>query len=182
MKHTIRTISLTIAAFLLGSCATSYGPRADYAGIPIGGYTNERIDENTMIVGFDANGFTSARKIQTFLLYRCAEVTIHNGYQYFIIVSSSILPVNNNIVTSTSYRKVSNTPRLYNTYYRNQTYQANNYALTDTLRYYDPAPQAQANIHAATAVIKMFAGPKPPGALNAFNALDVIAHLQPQTY
>src|SRR5579863_1607631 len=50
-----------------------------------GGYTEARIAQDTALVSFKGNGFTSKERVQLYLLYRCAEVTKQYGYDYFII-------------------------------------------------------------------------------------------------
>lgn len=69
---------------VLSSCSTSYKP----LGFG-GGYTDQRIAEDMFQVSFQGNGYTGKEKVQSFLLKRCAEVTIENGYTHFIILNNN---------------------------------------------------------------------------------------------
>jgi len=81
MKLHFTTILLT-SALLLG-CATPYQPKGWG-----GGYSAIQLDSNTLRVTFKGNGHTSRERVDTFLLYRCAEITVQRGYDYFITVSA----------------------------------------------------------------------------------------------
>jgi hypothetical protein len=78
-------MSAACAAVMLWGCATAYQP----AGAT-GGYTDQKIDDNTVEVSFRGNGFTAPEKVHYYLLRRCAEVTIRDGYNYFVIVNSAM--------------------------------------------------------------------------------------------
>jgi hypothetical protein len=39
------------------------------------------------MVSSKGNGFTGRQKAESFLLYRCAEVTLNDGYDYFVLAS-----------------------------------------------------------------------------------------------
>lgn len=73
-------IALSLAC-VLTSCATAYQPD----GIA-GGYSDQRLDNNTAQVSFRGNRFNSSETLHSYLLRRCAEVTLHNGYNYFVLV------------------------------------------------------------------------------------------------
>src|SRR3972149_10206844 len=55
-----------------------------------GGYSDARIDANTFLVEFHGNGFTSRQTVETYLLYRCAEVTVEAGYDFFVVVGGGV--------------------------------------------------------------------------------------------
>lgn len=69
--------------FVLLGCATSYKQRG--TGIVGGGYTDGVIDADTFWVTFNGNGYTSGEKAYKYSLKRASEVTLSNGYRYFII-------------------------------------------------------------------------------------------------
>ena len=75
--------------FTLLSCATPYKHDGIMDEGLLGGYTDTRIDANTVIVSFRGDPFTSAQKALTYVLYRAAEVTVHDGYDYFVVSSAS---------------------------------------------------------------------------------------------
>ena len=73
-----------ISLALLGGClATPYQP--DGIG---GGYSESRIDAATMMVDFRANSRTPHRLVESYLLYRCAQVTRDSGFAYFVPLDS----------------------------------------------------------------------------------------------
>ena len=80
---------LTLAAAfaglaLLGACATStpYQPAAGTER----GYSEQRIEENRYQVQFAGNSLTDRKTVETYLLYRAAELTKQNGYDHFRVV------------------------------------------------------------------------------------------------
>jgi hypothetical protein len=80
MRMQISLIALS-AACLLAGCGTAYQPD----GVS-GGYTEQLRNGNSAQVSFRGNGLTTAETLHTFLLRRCAEVTLQDGYSYFVLV------------------------------------------------------------------------------------------------
>jgi hypothetical protein len=78
-------ITVAIAAvagtICLAGCATNY--QSD--GIT-GGYSERRISGDVWAVGFAGNGYTTYETVQTYWLYRAAELTVQKGYDGFEIV------------------------------------------------------------------------------------------------
>jgi hypothetical protein len=68
-----------LAAIFSGCLATPYQP--DGIG---GGYSESRIDASTVTVSFRANSQTPKRVVESYLLYRCAQVTRNAGFDYFV--------------------------------------------------------------------------------------------------
>jgi len=75
-------ISLMVlsAACLLAGCATAYQPD----GVS-GGYS-ETLQGSTAQVSFRVNAMTTPETLHSFVLRRCAEVTLQDGYSYFVLV------------------------------------------------------------------------------------------------
>jgi TonB family protein len=69
-----------LAAVLLSACATSY-----QSGGFTGGYTEKKISDSAYVVTFGGNGFASKDRIYYFWMYRCAELTLQNGFALFQI-------------------------------------------------------------------------------------------------
>ena len=87
-----------LVALSLFGCATPYGS----SGIT-GGYSETQIDDATWRVSFYGNGFTTRETVQTFWLYRCAELTLEKGYDGFELASnvrliSNVRPANDGAV------------------------------------------------------------------------------------
>lgn len=81
---TPRALALGIVAILATACATQtpYGPR-DQGGY---GYTETRIEQNRFRVAFSGNSLTDQETVETYLLFRAAELTLQQGYDWFQIV------------------------------------------------------------------------------------------------
>lgn len=69
-------------AILLTACATAtpYRPLADGYG-----YSERKLESNRYAITFAGNSQTPRRVVEDYLLYRAAEVTLANGYNYFIM-------------------------------------------------------------------------------------------------
>ncbi len=81
--------SIIILSLLLSGCAT--GPFGETAYKPnglAGGYSETHLDKNIFEVSFWANENTTLERINDFTLLRSAELTVDNGYKYFIITST----------------------------------------------------------------------------------------------
>src|SRR5277367_4688256 len=78
MRVPISLITLS-AACLIAGCATAYQPD----GVS-GGYS-DKVAGNTAQVTFRGNRLTTPATVDDFLLRRCAEVTLQDGYKYFVV-------------------------------------------------------------------------------------------------
>lgn len=72
----------------LAGCATAY-QREHITG----GYTDFPLADNTYHVRFKGNNYTSRDKVESFLLYRCAELTTQLGYDHFVLLSEDTLDI-----------------------------------------------------------------------------------------
>jgi hypothetical protein len=65
----------------LSACetATPYQPLQQHSEVS-GGFTDQRLDQNHARVTFQGNTVTSRETVETYLLYRAAEVTISQGF------------------------------------------------------------------------------------------------------
>jgi hypothetical protein len=80
-----RTFVLALG-FALASCATSTPYQPEVAGQRIhGGYSEVRLGHDRFRVTFDGNTLTSRERVEGYLLYRAAELTVQNGYDWFHI-------------------------------------------------------------------------------------------------
>jgi len=68
---------------LLGACVTAspYQARTEPAGA---GYTDERLGEARWSVEYAGGAGDSRETVETYLLYRAAELTARNGYDWFV--------------------------------------------------------------------------------------------------
>jgi hypothetical protein len=72
----------------LTSCATTTPYQPEVAGQRIhGGYSEQRLGEGRYRVTFDGNTLTSRERVEGYMLYRAAELTLRDGYDWFRIVA-----------------------------------------------------------------------------------------------
>lgn len=77
------TVGLQLAA-----CATVTPYQPEVAGQRIhGGYSEQRLGEGRYRVTFDGNTLTSRERVEGYMLYRAAELTVRDGYDWFRIVA-----------------------------------------------------------------------------------------------
>ncbi|MDZ4076880.1 MULTISPECIES: CC0125/CC1285 family lipoprotein [Hydrocarboniphaga] len=84
----------TSLALALAACATAtpYQP----VGKSGSGYAEQRLESNRYKITFAGNSITPRQTVENYLLYRSAEVTLQNGYDYFVLAD-------NNTDSQTSY-------------------------------------------------------------------------------
>jgi hypothetical protein len=85
-----RSAAFAVAVALaagLAACATPTPYQPNIRGqAASGGYSEVRIEENRYRVNFAGNSLTSRETVEGYLLFRAAELTVQNGYDWFSIV------------------------------------------------------------------------------------------------
>lgn len=85
------------ALAMLGACATST-PYAPVGEADSGGYAEQRIETDRFVVSFNGNSLTERKTVETYLLFRAAELTTQEGFDWFEVVrrqtdeDSSLIP------------------------------------------------------------------------------------------
>jgi hypothetical protein len=85
MKRLILTMAATVLLGAgLSACqtATPYQPAAPGA-VTAGGYGETKIEDDRWRVSFHGNSFTARETVETYLLYRAAELTANQGFDWF---------------------------------------------------------------------------------------------------
>jgi len=85
LRHTALALCVLVAAAC--STPTPYGPATSPNG---DGYTTQQIESNRFRVSFKGNSLTNRQTVDTYMLYRAAEVTLQNGGDYFIVVNKDV--------------------------------------------------------------------------------------------
>lgn len=96
-------IGAAAIAIALSACATGY-----HASGATGGFIERPLSPDSYVVEFQGNGFTNPQRANDFLLLRCAELALENGYSHFAIIqaedtsktSYAVMPTR---TTTTSY-------------------------------------------------------------------------------
>lgn len=158
-------LSLFIVAFIFG-CATPYQKQGAR-----GGFTESRLDKNTLSIAFKGNGYTGSETVQRYMFYRCAEATIEYGFDYFILMDSDSSQENSTVTTAGHY--VGNTTA--------SVYGSGNYAYGNSYSSgtYYPGQTIPITKFGATALVKMFNGTKPANNPTAFDAHEVVRYMGP---
>lgn len=80
-------LAAALATASLVGCSTPTPYQPDIAGQRIsGGYSEQRISEDRYRVNFAGNSLTSRDRVEGYLLFRAAELTARDGYDWFLIV------------------------------------------------------------------------------------------------
>ena len=164
----MRMLVLACVAGLLAACATAtpYQP----AAADRYGFTEQRIESNRVRITFRGNTLTDRETVETYLLYRAAEVTLQEGKDYFIVAN----------------RDTEERTRLQSTGPYHPRF-AFDYWYFSPRRgwspWYDPfwnEPTSYREVtrYEAVAEIAMFNGAKPANDANAFDAREVQGNLQ----
>ena len=92
----MKNILLVLISFLIIGRMTStpYQPMGFK-----GGYENTQLDKNVFEVTFSGNGLTSRQRVRDFAMLRSAELTIQNGYKYFISINENTSSTQHTVVT-----------------------------------------------------------------------------------
>src|SRR6185437_6045800 len=85
----LRHPALALCVLMAAACQTPtpYGPATRPNG---DGYTTQQIESNRFRVSFKGNSLTNRQTVDTYMLYRAAEVTLQNGGDYFIVVNKDV--------------------------------------------------------------------------------------------
>ncbi len=176
-----------IAAAALGACATA----TPYSPAPASnarGYSDQQIEANRFQVQFAGNSLTDRRTVETYLLYRAAELTKQNGFDHFRVVrrdtdaDTRIVPVGGAAYSPffdgffCDYRFFGPYAGYFYDPFRRPYY--------SRLGFYDPfwggpVEFREQTSYIASAEIVMGKGPKPDDVA-AFNADEVILNLSGQ--
>lgn len=84
----IAALALILAGSVsLSACmtATPYQPATAGRSASSGGYSDTQIESNRFRVSFKGNSLTARETVERYLLYRAAELTLQNGYDYFVL-------------------------------------------------------------------------------------------------
>lgn len=170
----IRHIALAAAAAAgLAACATStpYQPAADGRGY---GFSEQRIEENRYRITFRGNSSTTREMVENALLYRAAELTVQNGYGYFVVVENDT-EAKKSYSTSTNAAFFGRYPFGYPGGYYAFPYYAYGFGWGGP---YDSYTREYTR-YSAVAFVTMHKGAKPADNPNAFDARDVMDNLGP---
>ncbi len=156
---------LASSALILSACATQT-PYAARSSDDSYGFSEQRIESNRYRVTFRGNSLTSRETVEDYLLYRAAELTLKNGYDYFTVVEDDT-------EKTTRYRSSGFAGPIY--YGRGRRFPYYGYGYDWGPSRYDYELR-ESNRYTAIAYIVMVKGQKPNKA-TAYNAREVVDNL-----
>ncbi len=171
-------------AFGLSACetATPYQP-LQHGTAAAGGFSDQRLDADHMRVSFQGNTLTSRATVESYLLYRAAELTVQQGFDWFETVERHTDGDKRTYVDPDPFYG----PGFGYGFWRpSWRYYGGGFGWRSWYPYWgDPFWADSLQVQTvekfqATAEIVMHHGPKPEGDPRAFDARGVMANLGPK--
>tara|TARA_R110002096_G_scaffold304809_12_gene499758 strand:+ start:1161 stop:1688 length:528 start_codon:yes stop_codon:yes gene_type:complete len=168
----MKRLVLTLAgALMLAGCATPTPYQA--VGDTEWGFEETRIETDRFRVSFSGNSRTDRETVETYFLYRAAELTVEQGYDHFIVAQRAT-DAESRILRSGPDPFYRSGFGLYYSYFHPR---AGWHLGGDP--FWNESNYREITRYEASAEILLGHGAK-PGGPNAFDAHDVIANLGPQ--
>ena len=164
----LRTLTVISLAAMLASCASGPTPYAP-AGESRYGLTEQQVESDRFRISFSGNSLTDRDTVETYLLYRAAELTLDQGYDYFRLTQRDT-ESDTRLVGSSTYDRFGLQYRYYHPAYGwDGRYDPfwNDVNIREVTRY-----EAMAEIVLGRGAV--------PDAPDAFNAREVVANLGPR--
>lgn len=165
------------------SSSTPYQPLSSANRIA-GGYSDEQLSENRFRVSFAGNRLTSREQVESYLLFRAAELTLEQGHTWFVIEDRLV----EHEVERTARRDPLYDPwfHTYYGYWRPYWRYYDRRGWRPWYPYYghsfwtDHVDVREVERFEAIAEIRLGDGPLPNGNLRAFDAREVIERIGPR--
>jgi hypothetical protein len=173
-----RIASATLLALLASACTTPtpYQPLTQ-KGAAQGGYSDQQIEPDRFRVTFAGNSMTSRETVETYLLYRAAQLTVEHGFEWFVMADR------NTDRRSSTYVTQPFGPGPYGFWGPSWRYRGRGFGWRTWDPFWgDPFWDRSIDVqtvdrYEATAEIVMGHGPKPQDNMRAFEARSVLANL-----
>lgn len=187
-RSAVSLLGAAALALTVAGCATTGSTpyqAASSANAVTGGYSEVQLAGDRYSVSFAGNRLTSREQVETFLLFRAAELTRQQGYDWFVIVDKE--------TERQVERQVGRDPfydpwfhrdylywRPYWRYYGRGIGWNNWYPYFGDPFWADRMQDRTVERFEATAEIRLGRGPMPASDVRAFAANDVISRLGPK--
>jgi len=167
LQHILSPCLLPMLLAVATGCvtATPYQPRLNTYG-----YSEVQIDHRTVRVAFRGNAYTPRETVETYLLYRAAEVTLEHGFDYFLIVDGGIA----------AQQRVEDYGGPFYGGFGFYSYGGNRHGVGTGLGLSTPVPYYTYEGYDASLVIKMYKGRTPQDDARAYGAKEVLEYLEPR--
>lgn len=158
-----RALATALALAVVAGCATPATPYRAARDAEDQGYREQRIEANRYRVSFTGNSATSREAVENFMLLRTAELTLAQGYDYFVLDDSDTERQTYYLQSTSAYGPLDP--------FYGCMWPRSGFALSSA---------TPITNYKAQAYVVMFKGGKPPLELKAFDARDVQRSLAPQ--
>ncbi len=158
----MRSVLVSAALMLfLAACAmpTPFKPADPDGG---NGYSVQQLEANRFMIGFAGNTSTPRQTNETYLLYLASQITLKNGFDYFVLNGKSFDKTTNYETYDTGFGG--------GFFGRRRGFGGG----------FDTAYTTPYSAYDVFAEIQLFKGPKPVSLPNAYDAHDVDSRLGPQ--
>lgn len=143
----IRFYAVLAALLVAGGCATAYQPKSF-----TGGYSEVRLNAETVEISVAGNGYTSTERARNIALLRAADLTLESGFKRFIVLGGQV----------------------------GQEYAGSSPVVVNRVGNTLIASGGEAIQKPSGSITVRFIGPKHPDYANAFDAAIIKAQLLPQ--
>jgi hypothetical protein len=183
MRIIIGVVGLSLAiAGCTSMTATPYQPyRAHSAGGIHGGYSEQQLEADRYLVRFHGNSLTSRDRVEGYLLYRAADLTVQHGFDWFTVLDRNTEHNSQTIVRSDPFYHPWYGPG-YDAWRPNWNVYLPGHGWNSIYGSDLSGPQFDVrHIEAfeTTAKIEMHKAPMPAGEADALDARKVLAKLGP---
>ena len=178
-------VASVAASLVVAGCATyptPYQPYVAEAGPGVhGGYSDQQLAPDRYLVRFHGNEFTARDRVEGYLLYRAAELTVQAGYDSFAMVDRHTEhDVQTYVEPDPFYRPWYGLGHGY--WYPDWSYYRYGYGWNSWHPgmgpfWYDTVDVRTIEAFEASAEIKLLRGPPPPDSPRVFDARQVMAQL-----
>lgn len=175
-----------VLAATLGACATATPYQPNIRGqATSGGFSEVRLDADRFRVNFAGNSMTSRETVEGYLLYRAAELTVAQGYDWFSVVDRQTDRNARTYIEPDPFYRPWYGPG-YNYWRPSWRYYGGGYGWRSWDPFFgDPFWADRMDVRTvekfeASAEIVMHRGPKPEGDTRAFDARAVMDNIGPR--
>lgn len=162
----MRAILICFSLVILIGCATAT-PYQPQSGSDTYGYQDLKIDDNKYRIVFKGNSITSRETVETYLLYRSAELTVQTGFDYFVVREQQVDIKSDYFANGPMYGMYGGVGS------RRYPYYAMGYSWAG------PSSVSSQDQYRAIAYITLFKGKIPDNKDDAYNAREVLKNLEP---
>jgi hypothetical protein len=184
-KSVVFAVGLALAAGL-AACATPTPYQPNIPGqATSGGYSEIRLEPNRWRVNFQGNSLTSRETVEGYLLFRAAELTVQQGFDWFSIVDRDTQRTTRTYIDPDPFYHPWYGPG-YGYWRPSWRYWGGGYGWRSWDPFWgDPFWADRVDVRTvdkfeAIAEVYMGKGPKPADDPRAFDARQVISNLQPR--